>query len=121
MLETDDDIVRVEQSRRNTKELFFSAVKESVGIGVLSVKTARKCCRRARQYICAYYAIEVLKVHEQRIISETGEEGIRTEDVTHGDAAKQAITLPLIEKLQKEFKTHRSAIDFDRKFIGELR
>jgi hypothetical protein len=65
--------------------------------------TVRKCARRARQYIQAYYVIEVLKQ------GDGGENGI------------DKVTLPMIEKLTKDFKTHRSAaIDFDGKFKKDL-
>ena len=56
----------------------------------------RKFSRRARQYILAYFYIE----HEMK---ENVEEGLHEIN---------------IERIKKEFKTHRSAIDFDEKFIN---
>ncbi len=56
----------------------------------------RKFSRRARQYILAYFYIE----HEMK---EDIEEGLHEIN---------------IERIKKEFKTHRSAIDFDERFIN---
>jgi hypothetical protein len=94
---------RIPQQRKRTKDLFFAAVRESLAI--LSKKTVRKCARRARHYVQAYYVVEVLK---------------KTVDGEDLENATQAITLPMIEKLSKAFKSHRSAIDFDGKFIRNL-
>jgi hypothetical protein len=57
----------------------------------------RKFSRRARRYILAYFYLE----HEQ-------EDNMNEEGVSEIN----------IERIQKEFKTHRSAIDFDEKFIN---
>ena len=93
---------RIPLEGKRTKQLFHDAVWES--LAVLSKLTVRKCARRARQYIQAYYVIEVLKQGDE----DGGENGI------------DKVTLPMIEKLTKDFKTHRSAIDFDGKFIKDL-
>ncbi len=56
----------------------------------------RKFSRRARHYILAYFFIE----HNQ-------------ESNIEGELSELNI-----ERVKKEFKTHRSAIDFDEKFIN---
>ena len=63
----------------------------------LSTKLVRKLSRRARAYICAYYSLYESKC--------------RGDDMT-------TLTLPLIERLVKRFKTHRAAIDFDAGFVN---
>jgi hypothetical protein len=63
---------------------------------VLTVDTVRKLSRRARAYICAYYSLY--------------------ESQNRGDDTIK-LTLPLIERLVKAFKTHRAAIDFDAGFV----
>jgi hypothetical protein len=70
-------------------------------IGVLTSPTVRKCDRKARTYIQAYYYLEVMQ---------------------QGDGARpeEQLSLSTIEKVQKDFKVHRSAIDFDRSFCYEL-
>jgi hypothetical protein len=62
----------------------------------LTVDTARKLSRRARAYICAYYSLY--------------------ESQNRGDD-KIKLTLPLIGRLVKAFKTRRAAIDFDAGFV----
>ena len=64
---------------------------------MLTTKTVRKLSRRARAYICAYYALY--------------------ESKRMGDDIP-TLTLPLIERLMKAFKTHRAAIDFDAGFVN---
>lgn len=95
---------RIPFEEKRTKDQFFAAVKTS--LQVLRKETVRKCARRARSYIQAYYVVEVLRRFE----------GNNGENV----AINQQITLPMIEKLQKEFKTHRSAMSFDGRFIENL-
>jgi hypothetical protein len=63
---------------------------------VLTIETARKFSRQAEAYICAYYSFY--------------ESQNRGEDTTK-------LTLPLIKRLVKAFKTHRAAIDFDAGFV----
>ena len=88
---------------KSTKELFFASVQQS--LDVLSKMTAWKCARMSRKYMQAYYVVEVLK---------------KTGDGEDLDDESQTVTLPMIQKLSKCFKTHRSALDFDGKFIREL-
>ena len=69
--------------------------EQVAGKGALTPEMIRKFSRRARQYILAYFFIE----HKMNI----EEEGLHEIN---------------IEGIKKEFKTHRSAIDFDEKFIN---
>ena len=84
---------------KRKKSDFKEAVSHS--IGVLTTPTVRKCDRKARTYIQAYYYLEVMR---------------------QGDGAQQDehLSLSTIEKVQKDFKIHRSAIDFDRSFCNGL-
>ncbi len=66
-------------------------------MGGLTKEMVRRFSRRARHYILAYFYIE----HEQE--KNMDEEGLHELN---------------IERIKKEFKTHRSAIDFDEKFIN---
>jgi len=56
--------------------------------------------RRARRYVRAYYLTHF--------------------GVDKGDAMEYAaISLELVESMVKDFKTHRCALDFDKKFIKQ--
>ena len=81
---------------KKSKEAFKRLVKDVTSRDVLTIETVRKLSRRARAYICAYYALY--------------------ESQNRGDGTVK-LTLPLIERLVKMFKTHRAAIDFDAGFI----
>ena len=64
---------------------------------VLITETVRKLSRRrARAYICAYYSLY--------------------ESKNKGDDTTK-LTLTLIERLAKAFKTHHAVIDFDASFV----
>ena len=89
--------------RKRTKKGFFQSVKDS--LQVLNKTTVRKCDRKSRTYIMAYYSIEVLKVNEEG-------QSQNSPDV--------AISMQRIEKFRKLFKSHRCALDFDQKFCKSL-
>ena len=77
---------------------FKMLVRECTSREILGIKTVRKLSRRARAYICVYYALY--------------------ESKCKGDDIPATLTLPLIERLVKAFKTHRAAIDFDAGFVN---
>ena len=79
------------------KESYKALVDECTRREILSTKTVRKLSRRARAYISAYYSLY--------------------ESKRNGDDTP-TLTLPLIERLVKAFKTHRAAIDFDAGFVN---
>ena len=85
------------QSKRS-KESFKGLVQQCTSRDILTTKTVRKLSRRARAYICAYYTLY--------------------ESKCKGDDTPETLTLPLIERLVKAFKTHRAAIDFDSGFVN---
>ena len=86
------------QSKRS-KESFKGLVQQCTSRDILTTKTVRKLSRRARAYICAYYAL-----YESKCMGD---------DIP-------TLTLPLIERLVKAFKTHRAAIDFDTGFVNRF-
>jgi len=90
------------ESKKQGKEKFHALVKKCVcSVNVLHVKQVRTLSRRARAYICAYYFIELNAVNNNQV-----------------DNDNVVLSLPQIESLMKEFKTHRSALDFDRTFVS---
>jgi hypothetical protein len=86
------------QSKKR-KESFKMLVRECTSKDILATKTVRKLSRRARAYICAYYTL-----YESKCKGD--------------DDTPETLTLPLIERLVKAFKTHRAAIDFDAAFVN---
>jgi hypothetical protein len=78
-------------------------VNECASRDVLTTDTVRKLSRRARSYICAYYALH------QRMLLNNGDKN-----------DTPTLTLPLIERLMREFKTHRAAVDFDAGFVNSF-
>ena len=85
---------------KRSKESFKRLVLECTSRQVLRTATVRKLSRRARAYICAYYALY--------------------ESNNKGDIKRQALTLPLIERVVKEFKPPRTVIDFDVAFVNRF-
>jgi hypothetical protein len=80
------------------KSSFKALVKECTSRDVLRTETVRKLSRRARSYICAYYVL-----HQRKL--------------NNCNDNMPTLTLPLINRLMKEFKTHRAAVDFDAGFV----
>jgi len=88
--------------KKQGKEKFHVLVKKCVcSVNVLHVKRVRTLSRRARAYICAYYFIERNAVNNNQV-----------------DNDNVVLSLPQIESLMKEFKTHLSALDLTRKFVS---
>ena len=91
---------RIPKAKKKLKKDFFKSVKELITNEQIPVDCIRRFSRRARRYIAAYYANH----HREN-------NGVVTVD--------KKVSLKLIEKTVKVFKTHRAAIDSDTKFIKE--
>ena len=89
---------RMPLASKKGKTSFKALVKECTSRDVLTTATVRKLSRRARTYICAYYALHQRKLNNCEYNMPT-------------------LTLSLLERLMKEFKTHRAAVDFDAGFV----
>ena len=87
-------------SEKRSKEGFKKAVSDS--LGVLGKPTIRKCNRKLRIYIMAYYAIEVMEAVDEQ------------------ENQNQIVLTKTIEKFQRLFKTHHAAVDFDQAFCASL-
>jgi hypothetical protein len=81
------------------KENFMAGVRYSLSEKVLSIERIRKFAKRARQYLLAYHAIDSGQVSAE----------IQQDCAKYGPVA--------LEKLLREFKTHRCVMDFDFKFV----
>ena len=82
---------------QKSKETFKKLVNDVTNREVLTTETIRKVSRRARSYICTYYSLYY-------------------ESANRGDDTTK-VSLPLIERIVKAFKSHRAAIDFDAGFV----
>jgi hypothetical protein len=81
-------------------------VKKSLdSTDVLTVVRRRLFSKRAREYMLAYSILD----NEEMDSSEGG-----------GDTKKPHMTAFLIEKIVKQYKSHRSAADFDAGFINRI-
>jgi len=89
---------------KKAKISFKALVKECTSRDILTTAIVRKLSRRARSYICAYYTL-----HQQNLANNC-----------ENDNRPAALTLPLIERLMKAFKTHRAAVDFDAGFVNSV-
>jgi hypothetical protein len=87
------------EMKKQGKEAFKELVKTCLNRNdALNTQLVRKLSRRARAHICAYYCIE-------------------NKEQSGDDHDNTVMSLSLIEALMKDFKTHRSAIDFDAAFL----
>jgi hypothetical protein len=59
---TKSQFCRIPYEQKKTREKFFEAIWTSLKI--LTKETVRKCARAARNYIQAYYVVEVLHIFE---------------------------------------------------------
>ena len=92
--------LRLKKTRKEFKEL----VKASIARNIVTTERTRKFSRRARAYICACRAFHDMKKEEH----------------DPNERTNYPLSLPAIEKMVKDFKTHRSALDFDRGFITSV-
>jgi len=91
---------RIKKEKKSTKKMFEDCVKQLVDGNTVSEERIRRFSRRARRYVRAYYVTHF--------------------GVDKGDAMENvAISLELVESMVKDFKTHRCALDFDKKFIKQ--
>ena len=82
-----------------TRPNFIQTVEECISAGELTQRRVRRFSARARAYICTYHYLNTSE-------SENKCEPLMVED---------------IERVMKEFRTHRSACDFDLGFLGSCR
>ena len=97
---TKNNYRRLPMKDKSSKDKFMNSVRKVLSREKLTNKQIRLFARKARAYTCAYYAFDNELLKDSAVML-----GISGED-----------TLPHIEKLQKTFKTHRCALDFDKKF-----
>jgi hypothetical protein len=99
---------RMPVSKKKGRENFKQLVKDcTCPVEHLTIERVRKFAARARAYICTYYCLA------PRLADDDGSGMV---------AEKQQLLFTEIERLMKDFKVHRCALDFDRGFVnGELK
>ena len=100
-------------ARKQGRDSFKQLVKESTS-PVEQLKKERIClfAARARAYICTYYSLANTPAAGASGGSNTSNSMVT--DFTE----KQELLYSEIERLSKEFKVHRCALDFDRGFVN---
>jgi hypothetical protein len=106
---------RLPLSAKKTKNKFRESVKKSLDMDkVLTVQRRRLFSKRAREYMIAYSILD----------NNSKEVGGLVEGGGQSDNGKQEtkphMTAYLIEKIVKQYKSHRSATDFDAGFINGI-
>ena len=92
-------------SLKRKKETWRQTVRECLSREVLTTKRFRKFSRRAREYIVAYHLLS---------------QGGSNSDASAANLRSFSDVPVKVEKLLKEFKTHRSASDFAKGFITSV-
>lgn len=87
------------------KTSFTALVKQCTSRDVLTTESVRKLSRRARAYISAYHILHQWKLKNNCI------------DTPTTSSSSLTLTLTLIERIMKVYKSHRAAVDFDAGFV----
>ncbi|KAI2505686.1 hypothetical protein MHU86_8745 [Fragilaria crotonensis] len=96
---------RMPVSSKRGRENFKLLVKDCTSsVDILTKVRVQKFAARARAYICTYYHLE------QQEAASTSDGALV--------AQKQELLFAQIERLMKDFKVHRCALDFDRGFVN---
>ena len=98
---------RLPISEKRTKNKFRESVNRAMDSNtVLTIERRRLFSKRAREYMLAYSILD----NNDEIGSSEGVD----------DEKKPHMTAYLIEKIVKQYKSHRSASDFDAGFINRI-
>jgi len=99
---------RVPVSRKRGRDNFKLLVQEctSCPVNVLDTASVGKCASRSRAYIWTYFHIEQTR---QRILDPASSITV---------FPKQELVYEEIERVMKNFKGHRCALDFDGGFVN---
>jgi hypothetical protein len=80
---------------------------------VLTIRRRRLFSKRAREYMVAYSILDNNNSEEEVDKNNSNDNGKQEE-------TKPQMTAYLIEKIVKQYKSHRSAADFDAGFINGI-
>jgi len=119
-------------TKKKGRQNFFELVEMCCDPVVhLHKERVRKMAKRARSYICTYHCLDVhngqadnRQLADQPVdpaLAATG--SAHTQQQPHNEnplAQKQKLQFIKIEKLMKQFRSHRCALDFDANFVTSL-
>jgi hypothetical protein len=84
---------------------------------VLTVERQQMFSKQARQYMMAYHSIEISK---DRSKSEMTEKSKKDASKNENTRLKLELSVYLVEKVIKKFKSQRGATDFDSAYIDAI-
>jgi hypothetical protein len=101
---------RMPIAEKRTKKKFIESVRKAMDLDlVLAIERRRLFSKRAREHMLAC-----------SILDNDGEMGSSQEGADVEDEKKPHMTAHLIEKIVKQCKSHRSALDFDMGFVDRV-
>ena len=103
---------------KRTKDKFRNLVRSSTSrVDVLNLNRIRKCSKRAREYMFAYKAIQEIREECSQPIGSSSTSSVTSsmvnEELMH-------MSYEIIEKSIKVYKTHRSCLDTDLKWVQNM-
>jgi hypothetical protein len=104
--------VAKKKGRDNFKSLVRTCTDPTT---TLDKKRVRLFSARARAYICTYYWLAKKRLDQQQSTISGAEAD--NDNCKHTLSPQQQLLFSEIERLMKEFKTHRCALDFDKGFV----
>jgi len=124
---------RAPLNKKKGRDNFFELVEMCCDPVVhLHQERVRKMAKRARSYICTYHCLDVQNSQavncqladqpvEQPALAATGSAGTQQQPYNENPLAQQQkLQFIKIEKLMKQFRSHRCALDFDANFVTSL-
>ena len=101
---------------KKTKAKFRESVSKCLSTNVLTLERQRMFSRRAREYMVAYHSLDNQPKSDPKS-EKTKENTTKNNPHTNNNPLMSAY---LIEKIIKQYKTHRSAADFDSGFVNKV-
>jgi hypothetical protein len=99
---------------KSEKASFLQLVQGCLDPKLITKEKVRSFNKRARSYMCAYYAFEQTKKHINNNDNDND-----NETIAHDEMALLSCTIAYekIEQMVKKFRTHHCVFNFDRKFF----
>jgi len=106
---------RTPLAQKKGRDNFLDLVRKCCDpVEEITIKRVRSMARRARSYICTYFYL----AQQNRIPQ--GADMERVAPHNENIAQEQKLLFTDIESLVTKFRSHRCALDFDRRFISSL-
>jgi rubredoxin len=110
---------RMPLSRKRGRENFKQLVRDcTCPVNVLTKERIEKFASRARAYICTYHHLQ--QEHEKQQATAAANGDPNSPFVPRAYPKQEQLLYTEIERLMKEFKCHRCALDFDRHWVNSV-